>query len=131
MSLTSDISIYGAIVNITRNEHKMSLLIQKSFVQKSSGQHVEVIQKESDKGFTVENKWGHKVVLHTSPSLLLDQETTPGLAESFPVASAEQLLSGRESLNRLSWEYYSREPGVPHAYSKVGKKMVVNGQAVY
>ena len=50
MSLTSDISIYGAIVNITRNEHKMSLLIQKSFVQKSSGQHVEVIQKESDKG---------------------------------------------------------------------------------
>ena len=52
--LTSDISIDGAIVNITRNEHKVSLLIQKSFVQKTSGNGetvVEVIQKESDKGF--------------------------------------------------------------------------------
>jgi YD repeat-containing protein len=135
INLASDISIDGAIVNITRNEHTVSLLIQKSFVQKTSGslEQVEVIQKESDTGFTVQNKWGHKVVIHTSPYLLLEQsDNTPaGLAESFPIASAEQLLTGRESLNRLSWEYYSSEANVPAKYAKLGKKLIVNGQAVY
>ena len=106
--LTSDISIDGAIVNITRNEHKVSLLIQKSFVQKTSGNGetvVEVIQKESDKGYNVQTSGGHRIVLHTSPYVLLEHgqgqqnleaggNTAPGLAESFPVASSQHLLTG-------------------------------------
>ena len=66
---------------------------------------VEVIQKESDKGYNVQTSGGHRIVLHTSPYVLLEQgrgqqnleaggNTAPGLAESFPVASSQHLLTG-------------------------------------
>merc|ERR1719483_1230156 len=89
IQLKSDISIYGAMVNITRNNKKeLSLLIQKSFVHKSIGHEVEIIQIKSDQSFVTESKWGHKFVTKTIPYLLLQGEK-PGLAESFPVPSTE------------------------------------------
>jgi len=126
--LKSDISIYGAMVNITRNNKKeLSLLIQKSFVHKSMGHEVEIIQIESDRSFITESRWGHKFVTKTAPYILLHGEN-PGLAESFPVPSIERTEIGKDIVNQVEWTYYANDNSEPS--SNVGKKLKVNGEAV-
>ena len=124
ISLVSDISINGAIVNVTRNKKEMSLLIQKNFLHKSSGHEVEILQRQSDKSFITESKWGHKVLTKTRPYILLQGEN-PGLAESFPVPSLERTEVGKEVVNQLEWNYYGTNKG------RVGKKLEVNGESIF
>lgn len=128
IQLISDISIYGAMVNITRNNKKeLSLLIQKSFVHKSMGHEVEIIQIESDRSFITESKWGHKFVTKTAPYILLQGEDL-GLAESFPVPSIERTEIGKDIVNQVEWSYYSN--GSPGMDTSVGKTLKVNGESV-
>ena len=124
ISLVSDISINGAIVNVTRNKKEMSLLIQKNFLHKSTGHEVEILQRESDKSFITQSKWGHKVLTKTRPYILLQGEN-PGLAESFPVPSLERTEVGKEVVNQLDWNYYGTSQG------RVGKKLEVNGETIF
>ena len=130
ISLVSDISINGAIVNVTRNEKKMSLLIQKSFLHKSSGHEVEILQQKLDKSFIRETKWGHKVVMKTAPYILL-QGGTVGLAESFPVTSSESTQIGNEVVNQLEWIYYGNENNLHSSHDKIAKKLYVNREPIF
>ena len=130
INLISDISINGAIVNVTRNKKEMSLLVQKSFLHKSCGHEVEIIQRESDKSFITESKWGHKVLMKTAPYILL-QGDNPGLAESFPVPSLERTEIGKEVVNQLEWIYHGNGNSVHSSDGKVGKKLQVNGESIF
>ena len=128
IQLKSDISIYGAMVNITRNNKKgLSLLIQKSFVHKSMDHEVEIIQIESDRSFTSQSKWGHKFAIQTAPYILLQGED-PGLAESFPVPSIERTEIGKDIVNQVEWDYYANGPS--GLSGTVGKTLKVNGESV-
>ena len=128
IQLKSDISIYGAMVNITRNNKKgLSLLIQKSFVHKSMDHEVEIIQIESDRSFTSQSKWGHKFAIQTAPYILLQGEA-PGLAESFPVLSIERTEIGKDIVNQVEWDYYANGPS--GLTGTVGKTLKVNGESV-
>ena len=128
IQLKSDISIYGAMVNITRNNKKgLSLLIQKSFVHKSMDHEVEIIQIESDRSFTSQSKWGHKFAIQTAPYILLQGEA-PGLAESFPVPSIERTEIGKDIVNQVEWDYYANGPS--GLTGTVGKTLKVNGESV-
>jgi RHS repeat-associated protein len=128
IQLRSDISIYGAMVNITRNNKKqISLLIQKSFVHKSMDHEVEIVQIESDRSFITESKWGHKFAIQTAPYILLQGED-PGLAESFPVPSIERTEIGEEVVNQVEWDYYADGPA--GQATSVGKTLTVNGESV-
>ena len=132
IQLRSDISIYGGMVNISRNnQEELSLLIQKSFVHKSMGHEVEIVQIESDRSFITESKWGHKFVTKTAPYILLHGEN-PGLAESFPVPSIERTEIGKDIVNQVEWEYYANSAplSTDPIISKVGKKLKVNGEVV-
>ena len=130
IQLKSDISIYGAMVNIsTNNKEELSLLIQKSFVHKSIGHEVEIVQIESDRSFIIESKWGHKFVTKTAPYILLHGEN-PGLAESYPVPSIERTEIGKDIVNTIEWDYYANSPLTSPLISKVGKKLKVNGESV-
>ena len=130
INLISDISINGAIVNVTRDKKEMSLLIQKSFLYKSCGHEVEIIQRESDKSFITESKWGHKVLMKTAPYIFLQGEN-PGLAESFPVPSSERTEIGKEVVNQLEWIYYGNGNNGYSTSGKVGKKLHVNGESMF
>ena len=133
IQLKSDISIYGGMVNIsTNNKQELSLLIQKSFVHKSMGHEVEIVQIESDRSFIMESRWGHKFVTKTAPFILLHGEN-PGLAESFPVPSIERTEIGKDIVNTVEWDYYANSPApgaLSAMISKVGKKLKVNGESV-
>ena len=131
IQLKSDISIYGGMVNISsNNKEELSLLIQKSFVHKSMGHEVEIVQIESDRSFIMESKWGHKFVTKTAPYILLHGEN-PGLAESFPVPSIERTEIGKDVVNTVEWDYYVNSPvSNSPVISKVGKMLKVNGEPV-
>ena len=132
VSLVSDISIHGAIVNITtgRREQEMSLLIQKNFLRKSCGHELEILQQKLDKSFIRETKWGHKVVMKTAPYILLQGGgRPPGLAESFPVTSSESTHIGKEVVNQIEWMYYGDGGGGRN--KAVGKKLYVNKEPIF
>ena len=134
--LISDISIYGAMVNVTRNDRQeISLLIQRGLLHKSVGHEVEVVQAEADRSCLKESKWGHRIVLKTAPSILLEGES-PGLAESFPVPALERTEVGKEVVNQLEWVYYSAADGSSLSSSenglvdRVGKRLKVNSEQI-
>jgi len=129
IQLKSDISIFGTMVNVTRAKQKtLSLLVQPSFVHRSVGHEVEIIQIESDRSFITESKWGHKFVLKTTPYMLLRGESA-GLAERFPIPSIERTEVGKDVVNQVEWWYYAN--GNEHqADGRVGKKLKVNGESI-
>jgi hypothetical protein len=122
----SDLEIRGAVVNITRNARHppLSLLIQPGLVQASTAQESEVIQMHSDRSFTTNAKWGGKFSLRTAPyKLLLIDDAYSGLAESFPVPTAERTDLGRDTVNMFEWQYFATR-------QQMGKKLRVNGENI-
>ncbi|QQP39609.1 Uncharacterized protein FKW44_020548, partial [Caligus rogercresseyi] len=120
LQLSADLSIQGALVNITRGQEVTRVLMQpNSILDKSIGHQKESIKMGSDDSLVVDTKWGHRVSVKTTPYALLKDDN--GLAESFPIPFMEKTDIGRDTINKLEWDYFNKG-------SKMGKSLNVNGR---
>ncbi|XP_071744523.1 teneurin-m isoform X2 [Lepeophtheirus salmonis] len=120
LRLSADLNIQGALVNISRGKEVTRVLMQpNSILDKSIGHEKERIKMDSDNSLSIDSKWGHRFSIKTAPYALLNDDN--GLAESFPIPYLEKTDIGRDTINKLEWNYFNKG-------SKMGKSLDVNGR---
>ncbi|VEN54416.1 unnamed protein product [Callosobruchus maculatus] len=136
ISLSFDLSLKGATVQVKQNDKKpVSMLIKGSSVSTKVEEVENKIILLADGSVAGISSWSHTVTTDTVPyNILADKD--PLLGESYPVPAKQRTEIGGDLANRFEWRYFvrpnpnskSNKSLAPRIVTKVGKKLRVNGE---
>lgn len=133
ISLTFDLSIKGASVQVSENNKKpVSMLIKGLTVVTKTGESELRTMVAADGSISTLLPWGHTISTDTVPYTIL-AEIEPLLGESYPVPAKQRTEVGGDLANRFEWRYFLRrlQSGKTKSgkgVAQIGRKLRVNGE---